>query len=46
MIDVIKKIRDIGIVPVLKLDSAEQATPLGKALIASGIPQRDRKSVV
>ena len=38
MIDVIKKIRDIGIVPVLKLDSAEQAVPLGKALIAGGIP--------
>lgn len=38
MIDVIKKIRDIGIVPVVKLDSSEQAVPLGRALIAGGIP--------
>ena len=38
MIDVIKKIRDIGIVPVVKLDSSEQAVPLGRALIGAVSP--------
>lgn len=35
---VLKKISDVGIVPVVKLDTPDQAVPLGKALIAGGIP--------
>lgn len=31
-------IRNIGIVPVIKIDSPEQALPLGKALMAGGLP--------
>jgi len=38
MYEVLKKIADIGIVPVVKLDSPDQAVPLGKALIEGGIP--------
>jgi 2-dehydro-3-deoxyphosphogluconate aldolase/(4S)-4-hydroxy-2-oxoglutarate aldolase len=38
MNDVLKKIYDVGIVPVVKLDSPDQAVPLGKALIAGDIP--------
>ncbi|MDR1977855.1 MAG: bifunctional 4-hydroxy-2-oxoglutarate aldolase/2-dehydro-3-deoxy-phosphogluconate aldolase [Synergistaceae bacterium] len=38
MNDALKKIYHIGIVPVVKLDSPDQAVPLGKALIAGGIP--------
>ena len=38
MHEVLKKIASIGIVPVVKLDSPDQAVPLGKALIAGGIP--------
>ncbi|MDR1650896.1 MAG: bifunctional 4-hydroxy-2-oxoglutarate aldolase/2-dehydro-3-deoxy-phosphogluconate aldolase [Synergistaceae bacterium] len=35
---VLEKIAEIGIVPVVSLDSPDQAVPLGKALIAGGIP--------
>jgi 2-dehydro-3-deoxyphosphogluconate aldolase/(4S)-4-hydroxy-2-oxoglutarate aldolase len=38
MNDVLKKIYEVGIVPVVKLDSPDQAVPLGKALIAGDIP--------
>ena len=33
-----KKIEALGIVPVVKLDDAEDAVPLAKALIAGGLP--------
>ncbi len=36
--EIFKKIRDIGIMPVIKLDKAEDAVPLAKALSAGGIP--------
>jgi len=35
---VLKTIHDIGIVPVVKLDSPGNAVPLGKAMAAGGIP--------
>jgi 2-dehydro-3-deoxyphosphogluconate aldolase/(4S)-4-hydroxy-2-oxoglutarate aldolase len=35
---VLKKIAEVGIVPVVKLDSPDQAVPLGKALVAGDIP--------
>ena len=38
MNDICKKIHDIGIVPVIALDSVEDAAPLGKALCAGGLP--------
>jgi 2-dehydro-3-deoxyphosphogluconate aldolase/(4S)-4-hydroxy-2-oxoglutarate aldolase len=38
MDEVLKKIADVGIVPVIQLDSPDQALPLGKALLAGGLP--------
>ncbi len=38
MADMNQRIRNIGIVPVIKLDSADQAKPLAQALIAGGLP--------
>jgi 2-dehydro-3-deoxyphosphogluconate aldolase/(4S)-4-hydroxy-2-oxoglutarate aldolase len=38
MNDVLQKIANAGIVPVVKLDTPDQAVPLGKALIAGGLP--------
>jgi len=35
---VLQKIHEIGIVPVVKIDSPEHAVPLGKALLAGDIP--------
>lgn len=35
---VLEKLGKIGLIPVIKLESPEQALPLGKALIAGGIP--------
>lgn len=35
---VLQKIADVGIVPVVKLDSPDQALPLGKALIEGNLP--------
>lgn len=35
---VLKKITEVGIVPVVKLESPDQALPLGKALIAGELP--------
>lgn len=38
MNSILQKIYEIGIVPVVKLDTPEQALPLGKALIAGDLP--------
>lgn len=34
MADILKRLSEIGIVPVIALEDAEQAVPLAKALIA------------
>lgn len=36
--ETLDRIRNSGIVPVIKLDSADNAVPLGKALVEGGIP--------
>lgn len=38
MNEAVKKLGLIGLIPVIKLDSPEQALPLGKALIAGSLP--------
>lgn len=38
MTDVLTTIRSIGLVPVIRLDSAEQADGLGQALVDGGLP--------
>lgn len=38
MNEILQKIHDIGIVPVIKLDRVEDAYPLGKALCEGGLP--------
>lgn len=38
MNEVISKLGKVGLVPVIKLDSPDQALPLGKALLAGGLP--------
>ena len=38
MNEILKKIGDLGIVPVVKIDNAADAVPLGKALIEGGLP--------
>lgn len=38
MNDVLKRIYEIGIVPVVKIDDVEKAVPLAKALVEGGIP--------
>lgn len=38
MNELLKEISGIGLVPVIKIDDAKNAAPLGKALIAGGIP--------
>lgn len=35
---ILKEIEDIGIVPVVKIDDAKNAVPLGKALLEGGLP--------
>ncbi|MDR1049098.1 MAG: bifunctional 4-hydroxy-2-oxoglutarate aldolase/2-dehydro-3-deoxy-phosphogluconate aldolase [Synergistaceae bacterium] len=35
---VLQKIASVGIVPVVKLDTPDQAVPLGRALLAGGLP--------
>ncbi|MCL2833241.1 MAG: bifunctional 4-hydroxy-2-oxoglutarate aldolase/2-dehydro-3-deoxy-phosphogluconate aldolase [Treponema sp.] len=35
---ILKELQKIGIIPVIKIDDAEKAVPLAKALIAGGIP--------
>ena len=36
--DILKRISEIGIVPVIKINDAKQAVPLAKALIDGGLP--------
>ena len=38
MNEILARIGEIGLVPVIKLESADQALPLGEALVAGGIP--------
>ena len=38
MIDIAQKIEKLGIVPVVALDDADTAVPLGQALLAGGLP--------
>jgi 2-dehydro-3-deoxyphosphogluconate aldolase/(4S)-4-hydroxy-2-oxoglutarate aldolase len=38
MDDILKKLAGIGLVPVVKIDDAAKAVPLGKALAAGGLP--------
>jgi 2-dehydro-3-deoxyphosphogluconate aldolase/(4S)-4-hydroxy-2-oxoglutarate aldolase len=38
MEDVLKKLGDIGLIPVIKLNSPDEALPLGKALLAGSLP--------
>lgn len=38
MLEVLKKIEEIGIVPVVKINRAEDAVPLAKALCEGGLP--------
>ena len=38
MNDVLKKLGQLGLVPVVKIDRAEDALPLADALIAGGLP--------
>ena len=38
MNDVIQKIYDIGIVPVIAIDDADKAVPLAQALVKGGLP--------
>lgn len=38
MHELLKKIGELKIIPVIKIDKAEDAVPLGKALVAGGLP--------
>ncbi len=38
MNEILKKIGDLGIVPVVKIDNADDAVPLGRALLDAGLP--------
>lgn len=38
MYEILKKIAEVGIVPVVKIDDAKDAIPLGKALLRGGLP--------
>ena len=38
MSDVLQRIYEIGIVPVIAIDDAEKAVPLAKALVRGGLP--------
>lgn len=38
MLEILQQIEAIGIVPVIKIDDADKAVPLAKALVAGGIP--------
>ena len=35
---ILKRIGELGIIPVVKIEKAEDALPLGKALIAADLP--------
>ena len=36
--DVLEELRDLGLIPVIVIDDADQAVPLGEALLAGGLP--------
>ncbi|MEG0110526.1 MAG: keto-hydroxyglutarate-aldolase/keto-deoxy-phosphogluconate aldolase, partial [Oscillospiraceae bacterium] len=38
MHQIMEKIRDIGIVPVIAINDVDKAVPLAKALVAGGLP--------
>lgn len=38
MNDVLQQISNIGIIPVIAIEDAEQAVPLARALVAGGLP--------
>ena len=38
MNDMIKELYSIGLIPVIKIENAEDAVPLAKALIDGGLP--------
>ena len=38
MNEILKKINEIGLVPVVKIEKADDALPLGKALIEGDLP--------
>jgi len=38
MKNIFKQLGEIGIIPVIAIDDAEQAIPLGKALLDGGLP--------
>lgn len=38
MMDIFKRIFEVGLVPVIKIDDASKAVQLGKALLAGGLP--------
>lgn len=38
MIDILKEVEKIGVIPVIKLKNTEDAVPLAKALLGGGIP--------
>ena len=38
MHDILKKIEQLGIIPVVTIGKAQDARPLGKALIAGNLP--------
>ena len=38
MFDIVKKLSEIGLVPVIKIDDPEQAVPLAEALVKGGLP--------
>jgi 2-dehydro-3-deoxyphosphogluconate aldolase/(4S)-4-hydroxy-2-oxoglutarate aldolase len=40
MDEILKEIEGYGIVPVVKIEKATDAFPLGKALLAGGLPPR------
>ena len=45
MNDVLQRIYEIGIVPVIALDDAEKAVPLAKALVKGGLPAAEVRCV-
>ncbi|MEG2699355.1 MAG: keto-hydroxyglutarate-aldolase/keto-deoxy-phosphogluconate aldolase, partial [Ruthenibacterium sp.] len=38
MNDILQKIYEIGIIPVIAIDDADKAVPLARALVAGGLP--------
>jgi 2-dehydro-3-deoxyphosphogluconate aldolase / (4S)-4-hydroxy-2-oxoglutarate aldolase len=42
MNEILERIGEIGIIPVVKIEKTEDALPLGKALLDSNLPIGDR----